>query len=96
MAMAKIVMVAHKSEWGNTGLERGGGRELYCREGQCSERREVRGAEGGLRELRAAGAIFVEGGGRCRGRCCRAGHKVTEGGTGFADGATVRPLRVLV
>lgn len=82
MAMAKIVMVAYKSlSGGNDGLERAGGQKLYCREGQCSERREVSGAEGALREFRAAGAIFLEEGGRCRGRCCREGHKVTKGGS---------------
>lgn len=59
MAMAKIVIVANKSlQWGHYSLERARGWKLYCREGQCSERREVREAKEVLRELRAAGAIF--------------------------------------
>lgn len=68
----------HISEWGNDGLQRAGGQNAVV--GKASVQKEVRGAQGALREFRAAGAIFLEEGGRCRGRCCREGHKVSEGG----------------
>lgn len=59
------------SELGNNGLEREGGQKLYPREGQCSERREMRVVEGPLKECRTAGEIFLKGGGGHKDRCNR-------------------------